>query len=203
MTFSLPILIVILSYTWIVDPFVDLPRWARHVPAVTVMSLAIWRATRTGEWGLRRRKLVPALGMATALTVPLLIVMYVSGVLLETTQARERPWADFAYLLLWGGGQQFALQTVLLREAQQATSRAAGIWIAALVFAALHLPNPFLTAVTFAGGVLWCRTYDRHPNILPLAPAHASATLVILYSFDERITGRLRVGYAYLLLGSG
>jgi membrane protease YdiL (CAAX protease family) len=73
--------------------------------------------------------------------------------------------------------------------------------VAASLFAVVHLPNPFLTAVTFAGGLAWCTIYARFPNIVPLAISHALGTLAILYAFDEGITGRLRIGDSYLQLG--
>jgi membrane protease YdiL (CAAX protease family) len=100
-------------------------------------------------------------------------------------------------LIFWGGGQQFALQTVVLREAQQLAGRA-GVPLAAVIFAALHLPNPFLTAVTAVGGLAWCWIYARHPNIIPLAVSHAASTLVILMAFDPDVTGGLRTGWRYL-----
>jgi membrane protease YdiL (CAAX protease family) len=87
---------------------------------------------------------------------------------------------------------------VLLRETQAATSRGKGILLAAAVFGALHLPNPFLALVTLVAALAWCWIYDRQPNLLPLALSHALCTLAILCCFDPRITGGLRVGYAYL-----
>jgi membrane protease YdiL (CAAX protease family) len=56
--------------------------------------------------------------------------------------------------------------------------------------------------VTFAGGLVWCAIYARHPNIVPLAISHALGTLAILHAFDPDVTGRLRIGYSYLQLGS-
>src|SRR6185295_6936690 len=100
--------------------------------------------------------------------------------------------------IVWGGGQQWILQTVFLRDAQRATSPRFGILVAAALFASLHLPNPWLTMLTFAGAIGWCAIYDRHPNVIPLALSHAVATLIILYAFDDAIMGRLRVGVAYL-----
>ena len=90
------------------------------------------------------------------------------------------------------------LQNVVLRESQQATSRRAGIVVAALLFAALHLPNPFLTLVTGLGALGWCAIYDRHPHVVPLALSHAAGTAAVTYAFDDSITGGLRVGLAYL-----
>jgi membrane protease YdiL (CAAX protease family) len=69
---------------------------------------------------------------------------------------------------------------------------------AALAVAALHLPNPFLTLGTFVAAVAWCWIYERHPNVVPLALSHAALTLVILCVMDDAMTGRLRVGVAYL-----
>ena len=60
-----------------------------------------------------------------------------------------------------------------------------------------HLPNPFLVIVTFAGGLVWCAIYSKHPNIVPLALSHAAATVTILLSFPPTVTGGLRTGWRY------
>jgi hypothetical protein len=132
-------------------------------------------------------------------TAAAVALIYAAGWAAGTLQPRWR-WTSLAFLVPWAAGQQFALQTVLLKEAQAVSGRRGGIVLAALVFGALHLPNPFLAPVTLVAALVWCFLYDRHPNWLPLAFSHALATLAILHSFDEDTTGRLRVGYAYLLL---
>lgn len=195
---SLPLLAVIVAYTWILQP--RTPRWAAHVVTLVVLGLSLAKAARTGEWGLRPSAFLPALRAAAALTLPALAVMYVVGSARGTLHAREHAGGDLAFLLVWAAGQQFALQTVLLREAQAVTSRRMGIVLAAAVFGALHLPNPFLAPVTLLAALGWCWIYDRHPNLLPLALSHALSTFVILHVFDDGLTGRLRVGYAYLQL---
>jgi membrane protease YdiL (CAAX protease family) len=195
-TFSLSILAVVLIFTWVLAPIA--PRWATAGAVVVVLGIAAWRAVRTGEWGVRRSAFLPALGWSAALTGAGALGIYLAGSLLGTWHDRDGLWTNIAALIPWGLGQQFALQTVFLREAQAARSRPAGIWIAALMFAILHLPNPFLTLMTGLGALAWCWIYDRHPNLLPLALSHALLTLAILYAFDDAITGRLRVGIAYL-----
>jgi membrane protease YdiL (CAAX protease family) len=107
---------------------------------------------------------------------------------------------SLAPLVLWGGAQQWILQTVVLREAQRSTSTRAGIALASLLFGMVHLPNPFLAPVTTVAALVWTRLYDRYPNIVPLALSHGLGTLAILYAFDDSITGRLRVGASYLRL---
>jgi len=194
--FTLPIVALIAGYTWVLAP--RTPYWVSPLVTLMVLGLSMWRAGRTGEWGLRRSAFWPALRCAAAFTVPAVLILGIVGSMLGARPRRANPWGDLAFLVVWAAGQQFALQTVLLREAQAATSPRKGILLAAAVFGALHLPNPFLAPVTLVAALAWCWIYDRHPNLLPLALSHAFCTLAILYCFDRKITGGLRIGYAYL-----
>jgi membrane protease YdiL (CAAX protease family) len=196
MWFTVVIVGVVLAYTWVIDPIA--PEWVGIAAGTLVIGLAVGRALKTGEWGLQPRAFLPALGWSAVFSVAGALVMYAAGSQLGTLHDRPNAWGNFTVLVPWGLGQQFALQTVLLRESQATVSKSAGIWLAALLFASLHLPNPFLSAATFIGALAWCRVYDRYPNLLPFALSHAILTLAILYAFDDRITGGLRVGAAYL-----
>jgi membrane protease YdiL (CAAX protease family) len=193
--FSLGILAVVLIFTWLLAPAA--PPRAAAAAIAAVLGLAIWRAARTGEWGLRRSAFLPALAWCAAFTAAAALGIYLAGNERGTWHERGNLTADLAALVPWGLGQQFALHTVLLREAQATVSRRAGIVIAALLFAALHLPNPFLTVMTGIGALVWCWIYDRYPNLLPMALSHALLTLAILYAFDDSLTHRLRVGAGY------
>jgi membrane protease YdiL (CAAX protease family) len=194
--FTLSIVAIVLVYTWLVEPIT--PRWTASVASLLVIALTFSRALRTGEWGLDWRAFVPATVRAALVTAVAAFIMYIAGSRLGTWHARHDTPGALALLLAWALGQQFALQTVFLREAQSRMSTRAAIGVASLLFAALHLPNPFLTAVTFVGALVWCTIYSRFPNLIPLALSHAIATVVILQAFDEAVTGRLRVGAAYL-----
>src|SRR5262249_33589280 len=140
----------------------------------------------------------PATRLAALFTAAASAIILGVGARLRTLHGRPDFAANLVALIVWGAGQQWILQTVLLREAQRATSARAGIVIAALSVTASHVPNPFLTSMTLIGALGWCAIYDRYPIIVPLALSHAIATLAILYAFDDAITGRLRVGLAYL-----
>jgi hypothetical protein len=195
--FSLFILGVVLGYTWLVAPIA--PRWMPAAATTLVVALAVARAVKTGEWGLGAGAFLPSLTWSTVLTVGATIAIYAAGSRFGSWHAQPRPFTVLALLVPWGLGQQFALQTVFLRDAQALlTSRRAGTFLAAMMFSALHLPNPFLTLVTGVAAVAWCWIYDRYPNVLPLAFSHAVLTLAVLYAFDDATTGRLRVGAAYL-----
>lgn len=198
MWFSIAMVATILCYTWLLEP--RLPRALVAVPGAIVVALGLWHALRTGEWGLAPAALLPGLRAAALFTIPAVLALLAAGAAMRTLHARREPLADVALLVVWGLGQQWALQTVVLRDAQGFISRRPGFVLAAFLFAAVHLPNPFLTAMTFAGGLVWCAIYDRHPNVVPLALSHAMVTLAILHAFDGALTGHLRIGQAYLRL---
>jgi membrane protease YdiL (CAAX protease family) len=200
MPFTSAILGAVLIYTWLIEG--RAPREMVYVPGTLVVGLTVWHNARSGEWGFSRRAFGRGLLLVLAVTFPLVLLILAAGAAVGTLHDRRDFLGNFAPLVVWGGAQQWVLQTVVLREGQRATSRRTGIVIAALLFGMVHLPNPFLSAVTAAAALLWCWLYDRRPNIVPLALSHALGTLAILHAFDQDITGRLRIGASYLRLDS-
>jgi len=198
MPFTAAIVIVVLSYTWFVEQHVG--RSFASVPAALVVMLAAWHDFRHREWGLSWKALAPGLRLSLPITLGLALLILAAGAAMGTLHDRRDFLGHLAGLCIWGGAQQWVLQTVVLREAQRASARNAGILVAALLFGAIHMPNFFLTGMTFGGALFWCWVYNRHPNILPLALSHALGTLAILYAFDEAVTGRLRIGASFLRL---
>ena len=198
MPFTLLIFAVILTYTWLFEPS---SRGAtRSVPVVVVLALALAKVSQTGEWGFRRDALVRAfVAMAWTTTIAVAVVL-AAGEALDTLHPRRAVGRSLALLTVWGGGQQFVLQTVVLREARELMPRGAAVIVAGGMFSAVHLPNPFLAFMTFAAGLVWCWIYSRHPNIIPLAISHALGTEAVLHAFSDDVTGRLRIGAAFLEL---
>lgn len=197
MPYTLAIAAVILGYMWVADPLVRVDGPWLALPVVAVIGLCVMHNRKTKDWGFSGRAFFPALAWAIALTIPLGAALWFYGHERGGAPVREAPLLDFLYVIVWGGSQQFVLQTVILRESQSVTRRGA-ILVAAAIFAAFHLPNPFLMIVTFIGGLAWCAIYARHPNIAPLAISHAVATVIIQLSFNPSITGGLRTGWRYL-----
>jgi membrane protease YdiL (CAAX protease family) len=194
--FTVTIVASVLLYVWLIEP--NVTRSAVLIPAAVIVGLTVWHDLRAGEWGFSGSALGPALWRALGVTLGAVIVIVGAGWVVGTLHDRRDFLGSLAPLVLWGGAQQWVLQTVVLREAQHASSRATGIVIAALLFGAVHLPNPLLAPLTGAAALVWCWLYDWHPNIIPLALSHGLGTLALRYAFDEAITGRLRIGAAYL-----
>ena len=198
MPFTAAIVIVVLSYTWFVEQHVA--RSVVYVPGALVVMLTLWHDLRHRELGFSWKALWPGLRLSLPITLGLALLILAAGAAMGTLHDRRDFLGHLGGLFIWGGAQQWVLQTVVLREAQRVSSRNAGILIAALLFGAIHMPNPFLTAMTLGGALFWCWLYDRHPNIVPLALSHALGTLAVLYAFDHALTGRLRIGASFLQL---
>jgi len=196
MPFTIGILGSIIVYVWLIEPHAG--RDAVVMPAAMVLILASWHDLRNREWGFSWPGLGPGLWPALEVTLAAALSILGAGAMAGTLHDRRDFLGSLAPLVLWGAAQQWVLQTVVLREAQRASTRARGIVIAAALFGAVHLPNPLLAPLTCVGALVWCSLYDRHPNIIPLALSHGLGTLALRYAFDETITGRLRIGAAYL-----
>jgi membrane protease YdiL (CAAX protease family) len=194
--FTVSILTCILVYVWLIEP--NVTHSAVVMPAAVVVILTTWHDLRHRDWGFSWSALAPGLWRALVVTFAAVLLILGAGVALGTLHDRRDFLGSLAPLIPWGGAQQWVLQTVVLREAQRASSRGKGIVIAAVLFGIVHLPNPLLAPVTAAAALVWCWLYDRHPNIVPLALSHGLGTLALRYAFDEAIIGRLRIGAAYL-----
>jgi membrane protease YdiL (CAAX protease family) len=100
--------------------------------------------------------------------------------------------------LLWGLVQQYALQGFINRRAQIIFGAGwRSILLVATLFALLHLPNPWLVAATFLGGLIWAYSYQRAPNLFALAISHAAMTWALVSTIPMDALEGLRVGFKY------
>lgn len=155
------------------------------------------------ELGLRLDNLRSALRhvwvvVAIGVCVPLAI-----GAALGTLHFRS--WAESLesapWMIAWGTAQQYGLLCFFYRRLLEVLG---GPWAAtagaAAIFAGFHLPNPFLTAVTLAAGLVSCTLYRRAPNVFALGLAHATISFALFYALPYSVTHGLRVGPGYLAL---
>ncbi|MCA1817331.1 MAG: hypothetical protein LC746_13235 [Acidobacteria bacterium] len=100
--------------------------------------------------------------------------------------------------VVWGLLQQYALQGFINRRAQIIFGAGwRSILLTALVFALLHLPNPWLAAATFLAGLGWAHAYQRAPNLFALALSHAVLTWALISTVPAAALEGLRVGFKY------
>jgi membrane protease YdiL (CAAX protease family) len=186
----------VLVYIWFVEP--RAPREAVAVPIAIVIVAALIHAVGRRESGFAIHALAGGFVATIVFTMVASAIVIAAGLTLGSWRWRPDLLGTLGGLMVWGGAQQWVLQTMALREAQRAAGKRAGIVLAAALFATLHLPNPFLTAMTFICGLAWCAIYAWYPNVLPLALSHAIGTLVVRCALDDRLAGGFQVGAAYL-----
>jgi len=116
-------------------------------------------------------------------------------------------WHSNRYLLTqlvlgftWGLLQQYVLQGFLNRRAMLLFGPGLlSILVVAAIFALLHLPNPWVTAITFVGGLVWATVYQRAPNLFALALSHSIMTWFIVSTLPQSFLRHLRVGFGYFM----
>jgi membrane protease YdiL (CAAX protease family) len=143
---------------------------------------------------------VKLLLLTTLVPAALLLVVgwYMSSINFMRWRGGQSIFGLPALGVLWGLLQQYVLQGFINRRAQLIWGR--GKWsilVVALVFAALHLPNPLLTLATFAGGLVWAWVYQRAPNLLALGLSHGLMTWVLISTVPASALHGLRVGFKY------
>lgn len=100
--------------------------------------------------------------------------------------------------LAWGLLQQYVLQAFINRRAQIVFGTGwRSVVVVALLFALLHLPNPWLAVATLLGGLVWAYAYQRVPNLYALALSHALMTWVLVSTVPLGALRGLRVGFKY------
>jgi len=98
----------------------------------------------------------------------------------------------------WGLVQQYVLQSFISRRAQIIWGPGwLSVLLVAAVFGGLHLPNPWLTVVTFVGGGIWATVYQRAPNIFAPAVSHSAMTWVLVSTLPASVLHHLRIGFKY------
>jgi membrane protease YdiL (CAAX protease family) len=70
----------------------------------------------------------------------------------------------------------------------------------ASVFALLHLPNYFLTVVTFLAGLLCCAVYRRAPNLWASGLLHGVLSFVLSFGLPLEVNDAMRVGSHHIAL---
>ena len=200
---------------WALAPLYPQSRWPLLLPA----ALAVWlimnsQRLRGETWydvGFRRQDFGRACKL---LCLPMLLAIAVMCLIGWRTHSFQRN-THFALNLfivpLWGLVQQYVTQGFLYRRVrfllvtepvsssvQQRQARWA-IVLSAALFALVHLPNPALTLLTLAGGLLWSWVYERAPNLWALGLSHGILSSVLMHSMPAWFLPSMSIGYKHFL----
>jgi len=196
-----------LAAEWVVGTLAGRGRLLLLIPVLTAVALMLLSHRAHGEsaravgWRLDNfweaaRLLLPPMLVVSALLVGL--GWYAGTLDLRRWEGGQTIMGVPSLSLVWGPLQQYALQGFINRRAQVALGRGhLSVLLVALLFALFHLPNPWLTFATFAGGLLWAWVYQRAPNILAVGLSHSLMTWVMISCVPPGALHNLRVGFKY------
>ena len=195
----------LLVYIWVIEPRSRVYAGPGFVLFFTFTFLSHLRHNDTlADLGIRLDTFGRALREAFLVIVPALILTATLGLRLGGGVALDPQRTALAFLwgYPWALFQQYGLQCVIGRRLESVVrGEVAHDVTCAAIFGALHLPNPFLTVVTFGAAYCFCALFRRCPNLFALALAHTLASTVLYHFLPPEITHFMRVGPGFFGAG--
>jgi len=196
----------LMVYIWYIDP---LPQ-SYQGPAfvlffVFTLVSHLRHGDRPADLGIRVDTFGPALREAVLVVTPSLVLAAALGLYLGGGVGLDLRRTALAFLwgYPWALFQEYGLQCVIGRRMGEVIANPIGHDLTcAALFGALHLPNPFLSIVTFGAGYCFCALFRRCPNLFALALAHTLASTVLYHFLPAHITHFMRVGPGYFQAGA-
>ncbi|HXD34727.1 MAG TPA: CPBP family glutamic-type intramembrane protease [Pyrinomonadaceae bacterium] len=188
---------------WFLLAFAWPSRMVALIPVALALAFMIFSHRQRGESlseiGFRLDNFIPAVRLLVLPTLVALILIVLGNWLLRKGEFGLAPFRlRFVGVYFWALFQQYAVQGFINRRAQLAAGKGVkSVFLVAAAFSLVHLPNPFLSLITFAGGLVWAAVYQRQPNLFALALSHALVSITLALTLSQDLFYNLRVGFKY------
>lgn len=186
---------VILLCIWLPEPP---QRILSPVALLVTLAIVLVRRPSLRELGLGLRGLA-----ASSWIFPAVIALAVASMLIAKRigtlhSLYQRDFRHIAGYVLWTLYQQFLLNDLFMpRLTRLLASENAAVAMAAILFAAAHLPNFPLTAATLIWGAISCTLFRRYRNLYALGLAQGVLGLCFAVCVPDALHHHLRVGLGY------
>jgi membrane protease YdiL (CAAX protease family) len=160
------------------------------VALLVTLAIVLVRAPSLEDLGMSRRGLAPSFSIISLLVAK------------EIGTLHPLYKGDFKHItgyVLWTIYQQFLMNDLFMpRLTRLLASESAAVGLAAVLFAAAHLPNLPLTAATLVWGAISCTLFRRYHNLYALGLAQGLLGLCFAVCVPDSLHHHLRVGLGYL-----
>ena len=168
------------------------------VAFIITLAVVLWRRPSLDDLGIGRRDLARSLWI-----LPAAILLAIASLLVARKIGTLHPLykGDFKHVagyILWTLYQQFLLNDYFMpRLTRLLGSENSAVGLAAVLFAAAHLPNLPLTGATLLWGAISCALFRRYHNLYALGLAQGVLGLCFAVCVPDALHHHLRVGLGY------
>jgi CAAX prenyl protease-like protein len=170
-------------------------------PVAFLVTLAIVLVRRPSwdELGIGWRGLVRSLWILPAAIVVVIVSVLVAKEIDTLHPLYKGDFKHIAGYVLWTLYQQFLMNDLFMpRLTRLLASESAAVSMAAVLFAAAHLPNVWLAVATLVWGTISCALFRRYHNIYALGLAQGLLGICFAVCVPDAVHHHLRVGLGYL-----
>ena len=173
------------------------------VALVVTLTIVLARRPSLDDLGVGLR----GLGRSFWILPAAIVVAIVSGAVARQIGTLHPLYKDdfkhIAGYVAWTLYQQFLMNDLFMpRLSRLLGNEGAAVGLAAVLFAAAHLPNLPLTAATLVWGAISCGLFLRYKNLYALGLAQGLLGLCFAVCVPDALHHHLRVGLGYLRYSS-
>jgi hypothetical protein len=184
-----------------------MPEFPQRVltPVALLVTLTIVLARRPSldDLGLSRRGLARSFWILPAAIALAIVSLLIARQLGTLHPLYKGDFKHIAGYILWTLYQQFLMNDLFMpRLTRLLASEGAAVGLAAMLFAAAHLPNLPLAVATLIWGAISCGLFRRYGNLYALGLAQGVLGLCFAVCVPDALHHHLRVGLGYLRYGA-